>query len=253
MAFYDLSPEKRQELVNKIDNDILQDVVDGTSTNIHKYFSDNDTYIRKTAYLAIGRIYLQRRDLQDNIIQSLANLFEDANEKVRQTVINALGEIGKMNATPVLKLYEKGLKDTDHTVRNAIIGSLKKMGEKNPKPVLQFAKKYMHDSNPEVRRQVIHGIELRGRTHPEDVLPLLKEVQNEQNKRVRNIIVHVLGQISYKKGCLEKVATDLKTWKNKKIVEDAVKEILETHKAYEKFSFRSYSEVNKYMKSLKLL
>lgn len=247
MAFYDLPPKKRQELVTKIEKNILLDLTNRTSKDIHKYFSDDDTYIRKTAYLAIGRIYLQRRGLQDKIIQILNELFSDIDEKVRQTVINALGEIGKVNANPILKLYDEGLKDYDHTVRNAIIGSLKKMGEKNPRPVLEFSKKYLHDPNPEVRRQVIHGIELRGRTHPEEILPLLKEVQNEQNRRVRNIIVHVLGQISYKRGCLEKVIAELKTWKNKEIVKDALKEILETHKAYEKFSIMSYHEAKSYL------
>ena len=56
-----------------------------------------------------------------------------------------------------------------------------------------------------IRRAVVDGIELRGRTHPEEILPLLKEVQSDPDKKVRRRMIHVLGQISYKKGCLEKV------------------------------------------------
>jgi HEAT repeat protein len=247
MGFYNLPPEKRVILVEKIEKEILDNLQTNTTNHIYKYFSDNDTYIRKIAYLAIGRLYSEYKTIDNKIIAALEQLLQDQNEKVRQTVINALGEIGKTDADKVLKIYEQGLKDSDHTVRNAIIGSLKKMGEKNPKPVLQFAKKYMHDPNPEVRRQVLHGIELRGRTYPEDVLPLLKEVQNEQNRRVRNIIVHVLGQISYKKGCLEKVVEELKTWQNKEIVSSALAEILETHKSYEKFSIYTHNQAKHYI------
>ncbi|QGQ46012.1 HEAT repeat domain-containing protein [Metabacillus sediminilitoris] len=79
------------------------------------------------------------------------------------------------------------------------------MGQVNPEPILTFSENYLHHPAPEIRRQVIHGIELRGRTHPEEVLPLLKEVQFERVKRVRNMVIQVLGQISYKENCLEKV------------------------------------------------
>lgn len=247
MSFYDLSSEKRQDLVVKIEQEILNDLLHKTSSRIHKYFSNNDTYIRKAAYLAIGRIYLFNKALEQVIYQALTDLLLDANPKVRQTVVNTLGEVGKKDASQVLKIYEVAIKDKDHSVRNAIIGSLKKIGERNPRPILQFSKKYLHDPNPEIRRQVIHGIELRGRTHPEDVLPILKEVQNEQNKRVKNIIIHVLGQISYKKGCLEKVIEELKTWENKELVKNALEEILETHKSYEKFSTRNYNEAKSYI------
>jgi HEAT repeat protein len=259
MSFYDLSPDKRAKLVEQIETEIYQDLLKRASDHIHKYFIDEDTYIRKSAYLAIGRIYFNYREVKETVIDVLAKLFNDPDFKVRQTVINALGEIGKREDKNVWDVFEKGLKDQHHSVRNAVIGSLKKMGEKNPKPVLSFSKKHLHNPNPEIRRQVIHGVELRGRTHPEEVLPLLKEVQDEQNdqglfvldqpkyKRVRNIVVHVIGQISYKKDCLEKVIAEIKTWNNKHLVNDAIKEILETHKSYEKFSEKSYNEAQEYL------
>lgn len=49
-------------------------------------------------------------------------------------------------------------------------------------------------------------------------------------------------QISYKNGCLEKVVSALKTWENRELVEKALKEILEVHKRYAKFSAKSYNE-----------
>jgi hypothetical protein len=61
------------------------------------------------------------------------------------------------------------------------------------------------------------------------------------------MIVHVLGQISYKKGCLEKVISALRTWENREIVEKALKEILDVHKRYERFSAKSYCEARDYI------
>lgn len=249
MSFYNLSPDKRTNLVQQIESDIFQDLLNKNTENIHSYFVDGDTYIRKSAYLAIGRIYFKYPDIKSSTIKALAVLFEDSDFKVRQTVINALGEIGKKEDEKIWNIFQQGLKDTHPSVRNAVIGSLKKMGEINPKPVIQFSKKHLHNPNPEIRRQVIHGVELRGRTHPEEVLPLLKDVQDEQNKRVRNIIVHVLGQISYKEGCLEKVIADLQYWENKEIVKDALKEIVETHEAYKNFSIKSPKEAQEYIEN----
>lgn len=248
MSFYDLSKEKREELTLKIEQNILGDIEKRVSSHMLSYFSNEDTYIRKTAYLSVGRLYFANATLQPKILTLLKKLFENPNDNVRQTVVNTLGEIGKKEAQKALPLFEKAMVDEHHSVRNAVIGSLKKMGEKNPKPVLSFSKKFLHHKDPEIRRQAVHGIELRGRTHPEDVLPLLEELQLEQTKRVRDVVVHVLGQISYKKGCLEKVIAALKRWKNKAIVNSALSEILETHKAYEKFSAKSYNQAQAYIK-----
>lgn len=247
MSFYDLSKEKRDEFVAKVEKEIKTDFENETSQHILSHFSDEDTYIRKTAYLFVGKLYFTNAIFQAKILTLLKKLFENPNENVRQTVVNAFGEIGKKEAEKILPVFEQAMVDKHHSVRNAVIGSLKKMGEKNPKPVLAFSKKFLHHKNSEIRRQAVHGVELRGRTYPEDVLPLLEELQFEQIKRVRDVVVHVLGQISYKEGCLEKVISALKKWKNKEIVVSALAEILETHKAYEKFSAKSYRETKKYI------
>lgn len=177
----------------------------------------------------------------------LNSLIKSDNEKIRQTVINASGEIGIIDFRTVEILMEEGLFDSHHSVRNAVIGSIKKMGEKNLKPVLAFAKKYLHHNDKEIRREICHGIELRGRKNPEDILPLLKELQFDKTARVRNTLVHVLGQIAYKKGCLEIVITDLKNWNNKELVADALEEIIDVHDRYKNFAVKTQNEARKYI------
>ena len=199
MSFYQLSKEDREALVNKIQGELLADLKKGKQEHFEKYFSDEDTYIRKAAYLNIGRIYKEEKNLQRKIILLLGALMKSENEKTRQTAVNAAGEIGIADFSPVEKFFHEGLFDKHHSVRNAVIGSIKKMSEKNPKPVLAFAKKYLHHPEKEIRREICHGIELIGRTHPEDVLPLLKELEFDKTARVRNTLIHVIGQIAYKK------------------------------------------------------
>jgi hypothetical protein len=83
---------------------------------------------------------------------------------------------------------------------------------------------------------------LRGRTHPQDTLPLLKELQHDKTNRVRSTLVHVIGQIAYKKGCLQTVIADLNTWENKDLTDDAVEEIIDVHDRYRDFSILTQEE-----------
>ncbi|MFC1848675.1 HEAT repeat domain-containing protein [candidate division CSSED10-310 bacterium] len=229
MGFYDLSKEERTALINEMEATILNDLHRKQWTEIFTYAADRDTYIRKQAYTILGKIYKADSALRHTILTTIKELITARDEKIRQTAIYASGEIGKIDAAPVIDVLEKGLKDRHHAVRNGVIGALKQMGEKNPEPTIMFAANHIHDPDPEIRRQVIHGIELRGRTHPEDILPLLRERQHESHKRVKETIIHVLGQISYKRGGLEKVIHHLTTWENKEIVAQAVKEIITIH------------------------
>jgi HEAT repeat protein len=247
MSFYELPKEQRAKLAAKIHSDIFSDFKKKKYENILAYFSDEDTYIRKAAYQATGKIYKSEKTLQAPILRSLGKLLSHENEKVRQTAINAAGEIGMHDFPPVKEMMDRGLSDEHHSVRNAVIGSIKKMGEKNPKPVLAFAKKYLEHSDKEIRREICHGIELRGRTHPQDILPLLKELQDDKTSRVRNTLVHVLGQIAYKKGCLETVAKELRTWKNKELVRDAIDEIVDVHERYKNFAVKTQAEAISYL------
>ncbi|GAB4314625.1 MAG: hypothetical protein Kow0019_14450 [Methanobacteriaceae archaeon] len=250
MGFYDFSKEKRKKIVQEMENNIKREIEKcflSETSFLLKYASEEDVYIRKNTYIIIGRLYNSIKDLRHNILHILKLMFHKEDLKVKQTAIYAWGEIGKKDFENIIKNMEIALKEGNSEIGNAIIGALKQMGEKNPVPTLEFAKKYINDPNPEIRRQIIHGIELRGRSHPEDILYLLEKVQNEENKRVRDMIIHVIGQISYKKGCLEKVILNLKQWKNKKLVEDALYEILDVHKRY-KFSYQSYKTAEQYIK-----
>ena len=247
MGFYDLSKEERNILVEKINQDIVNDLSSNKSENIITYFSDEDTYIRKTGNLAIGKIFYSKPELQKIIFSTLTELLNSETDRVRQTVINAAGEIGKFHFEKVQTFFDTGLFDKHHSVRNAVIGSVKKMGEKNPIPVLAWAKTYLKHPDKEIRREICHGIELRGRTHPQDILPLLKELEFDETKRVSDTLIHVLGQIAYKNGCLKTVVVHLNTWKNKALVEKALDEIVDVHNRYKKFAVLTQQEVIDYI------
>lgn len=254
MGFYDLSKKERQKLVDKIQNEILNIIKEDNThlnnvipENILGYASDNDTYIRKIVYTAMGRIYFDVNDLKPKVLEILNLMLNNENELVRQTSVYSYGEIGKKDPSDVMDKFEIALNDKNHKVRNAVIGALKQMGQKNPGPTFKFARKHLHDDNPEIRREIVHGIELRGRTHPEDVLPLLMELQDEDVAEVRKMVIHVLGQISYKKGCLEKVISSLNQWKNISLVHEALDEIIEVHKRY-KFAVKTPEEAEEYIK-----
>lgn len=248
MAFYSLTKEQRVKLVAQIRSDILLGIPKKQLSKVIMYFSDEDTYIRKSAYLAVGKIYFEHSNLQEKILSVLEKLIEEKEAHIRQTTINAAGEIGIKEFEPVAHFFDQGLFDENSSVRNAVIGSVKKMGEKNPKPILKWAKKYLHHPDKEVRREICHGIELRGRTHPQDILPLLSELQDDKTARVRNTLIHVLGQISYKKGCLETVITHLSTWKNRDLAEKAVEEIIDVHNRYKDFAVLSQKKAIQYIK-----
>ena len=254
MGFYDLSKDERQKIVHEIEDVVRVSIMNMATDNMNnipegilKYASDKDTYIRKNAYMVIGRTYWANEDYRKNILLVLDMLLKNSNERVRQTSVYALGEIGKKDFDSILKTFEKALHDKNHAVRNAVIGAMKQMGQKNPEPIIEFAKNHIHDKNPKIRREIVHGIELRGRTHPADVLPLLEDIQDEKVKEVRIMVIHVIGQISYKKGCLEIVIAALNSWKNKNLVNEAIMEILKVHNNY-KFAAKSPDEAEDYIK-----
>lgn len=247
MAFYDLSKAERNKLVEVINETIAKDLSENKNENIVMYFSDEDTYIRKTAYLAIGKLFYAQPKIQQHIFSALKELIKSDDELIRQTVINAAGEIGKFHFDKIREFMDQGLFDKHHRVRNAVIGSIKKMGEKNPEPVLAWSKSYLQHPDKEIRREICHGIELRGRTHPQDVLPLLKTLEFDETKRVSDTLIHVLGQIAYKNGCLKTVVTHLNTWKNKPLVQKALDEIVDVHNRYKKFAVLSQQEAIDYI------
>jgi len=245
--FYDLSKEERALLVKKIEEDILKGLQSKQPAQIITWFADEDTCKRKAAYLGTGRIYFSNRHLQPPVIQLLGNLLQHDDFKVRQSVINVAGEIGKKDFETVLHFFDTGLFDAHHAPRNAVIGSIKKMGEVNPLPVLQWAKKYLQHPDKEIRREICHGIELRGRKYPQDILPLLQELEHDKKARVKNTLIHVIGQVAYKKGCLPTVVAHLNKWENKQLVEKALEEIIDVHRCYADFSDLTEEEARAYI------
>lgn len=248
MAFYDLPKHEREKLSQNIHVALLSDVKCNQYGHFLKYFSDEDTYIRKCAYLAVGKIYKLDVTLETALVAMLNSLVANPIYYVRQTAVNAAGEIGIVNFDCIENLMDTGLFDEHHTVRNAVIGSIKKMGEKNPEPVLAWAKQYLHHPDKEIRREICHGIELRGRKYPQDILPLLKTLQFDQTKRVSKTLVHVLGQIAYKKGCLPVVVHELNTWENKSLVKEAYLEIIDVHERYKNFAHLTQQQAADYIK-----
>jgi HEAT repeat protein len=239
MGFYNLPKEEIESLVEKIRKNIFKDIESGKNKNLLIYFSDEDTYIRKTAYTALAKIYKEKKKFQKKIVGLLEKLSEEENFHIRQSAVNSAGEIGIFDFNAAEKFLEKGLFDNYHSVRNAVIGSPKKTRQKNPTPSLKWAKKFLHHPDKEIRREICHGIELRRRTHPEDILPMLQELEFDKTPRVRNTLVHVLGQIAYKKNCLEKVLNHLKKWNNKELVKEAAAEIIDVHERYKDFAAMS--------------
>ena len=59
--------------------------------------------------------------------------------------------------------------------------------------------------------------------------------------------MHVIGQISYKAGCLETVVDHLKKWDNKRLVEDALAEIIDVHHRYRNFSALTQQQAKEYI------
>ena len=62
MSFYDLDKDERIKVVAKITSEILKDLKTSSTKNTLLYFSDEDTYIRKTAYLTLGKIYKTKKN-----------------------------------------------------------------------------------------------------------------------------------------------------------------------------------------------
>ena len=247
MAFYDLPKPERVLLVAAMHNNIEQELEQSRSGKILAYFSDEDTYIRKTAYLETGRIFFSSPKLQATTLATLKLMLQEQDFKIRQTAVNAAGEIGKREFERVRYFFDTGLFDAHHAVRNAVIGSVKKMGAINPEPVLNWAKLYLHHEDKEIRREICHGIELRGRQYPQDILPMLQELQHDKTARVRNTLIHVIGQIAYKKGCLQTVVAHLKTWEHKQLVADALEEIIDVHDRYKNFSIFTQEAARQYI------
>src|SRR5687768_1485914 len=128
MAFYDLAKKERADLTETIAGELRDDLLQKSNEQWITRFSDQDTYIRKAAYQSVGKIYFAQPALQKKIIKTLVLLQNHSDFRVRQTAINAAGEIGKKDFEAVQTFFDAGLFDPHHSPRNAVIGCIKKMG-----------------------------------------------------------------------------------------------------------------------------
>ena len=245
MSYYDLSKEEREQYKSLIENTIISSIKSNMTKEAMPFLSNNDTYVRKAAYQSIGNLYKQNKEIRPLFVAWLDQLYGNTDEKVRQTIIYACGEIAVIDFTAIEKLLTKGMYDPHHSVRNAFVGSLKISGNKNPN-IIAFCEKYILSDDPEIRRLICHGLELRGREHPQEIIGFLKKLQHDDNKRVRQMLIHVLGQISYKKGCFYFVENEVYSWERGDIYRAFQKETIEVHGRYEKFSELSKNDVTEF-------
>jgi HEAT repeat protein len=248
-SYYHLSREDRDELIEEIERGIKEDLKGRVSVVAERFGSYPDTYIRRMVSRVLGWLYRDRPDLRSGIMDLLEKLLRHPDEKLRQTAVYTIAEIAIADTQDALRLLDLAVHDPHPAVRRGVVGVLKKMSQRDFPTVLQFALRYLHHSDPELRRVAIHGLELHGRTHPEDLLPLLRELQHDNSPRVRGMVVHVIGQISYRKGCLAQVASEMKNWENRELVELALNEILDVHERYESFSDLTFEEALEYLKA----
>ena len=106
MGFYDLPKAEREKCCQDIQNDILRGLRQGDFTVSTAYFNDSDTYIRKAAYLGAGKIFKQKQIDTNTIIAMLDMLIKSDSERIRQTVINAAGEIAMLDFACVEHLFD---------------------------------------------------------------------------------------------------------------------------------------------------
>jgi hypothetical protein len=59
--------------------------------------------------------------------------------------------------------------------------------------------------------------------------------------------IHILGQIAYKKGCLETIIKNLKTWENKELITAALVDIIDVHERYKNFAIKTQEEAISYI------
>ncbi|RYG51004.1 MAG: hypothetical protein EOO01_09445, partial [Chitinophagaceae bacterium] len=84
MTFYSNSKEERKRIAGEIADAILADIDENSTSRILEYFNDDDTYIRKTAYIAVGNIVKGRPAKLSAVIEILNELITHSAEHVRQ-------------------------------------------------------------------------------------------------------------------------------------------------------------------------
>src|SRR5215210_8080198 len=111
MGFYNLTKEERVKKVQQIHDELRTALKNNKPSKIVPYFSDEDTYIRKAAYQSIGKLFNQEPELRGKITSTLEKMLLEKSANIRQTAINAAGEIGMSHFGTVEFLFDRGLFD----------------------------------------------------------------------------------------------------------------------------------------------
>ncbi|MEK9150023.1 MAG: HEAT repeat domain-containing protein, partial [Candidatus Desantisbacteria bacterium] len=115
---------------------------------LKKALEDNDTYVRRNAAVALGRIG------HTSAIPALIEALEDEKLDVRRAAVEALGAIGHESA--ILVLIGALEIDPDWHVRQAAVEALGKIGHASAIPTL---KKALEDNDPYVRQAAAEAME----------------------------------------------------------------------------------------------
>ena len=113
MAFYDLSKEERAALVRQMEAMIAKAVQTSQLQPLLLYAADEDTYIRKSTYQALGKIY-QVQPVA--VLRAITTLLQHSDAKVRQTAINAAGEIGRHDFSAVRAYKDFAVKTQEEAI-----------------------------------------------------------------------------------------------------------------------------------------
>jgi len=163
----------------------LGDLGQATVPALIRALEDQNSFVRRSAALALGRIGPPARAA----VPALVRGCRDKEEIVRGAAARALGEIGLPAESAVSALMER-LKDESTSVRNRAANSLSKMGAVAV-PTLMEA---INDEQALIRRYAVNTL---GRIGPEAVraVPALVEALKSDDALLANYAAYALGKI----------------------------------------------------------
>jgi len=163
----------------------LGDLGQATVPALIKALEDQNSFVRRSAALALGRIGPSARAAVPTLVRGC----KDKEEIVRGAAAKALGEIGLPAESAISALMER-LKDENTSVRNRAANSLSKMGAVAV-PTLMEA---INDDQALIRRYAVNTL---GRIGPEAVraVPALIEALKSDDALLGNYAAYALGKI----------------------------------------------------------
>jgi HEAT repeat protein len=134
---------------------IINDLKNGLYSNIERYISDDDRFVRRKACMVISRIYNRDISYRPAIQKALAALFLLPDDTVKSAVIQAFGEIGSIDSGSAELIFWNSLKCDCQTLKYDVVSALKRIGEKSPDAAAKVAKGLSKSGDPRFRRAVV--------------------------------------------------------------------------------------------------